>query len=173
MIFFRLQRRHGREEIISDREGGVRRLIYDDRGNVLHETGPDSRVIVRTFDERDNRLSGRTQLAQLPQPDLSLLTRPGRQFAYGVAQSALSATSAALHHLHQAAEAFADRGQNDRLAETCVALADAWARHGEWELVIPDFALQDLNPNSPTYQDTRSRDEFLGSVVVIYWAVAT
>ena len=39
--------------------------------------------------------------------------------------------------------------------------------------VIPDFTLTDLNPASATYGQDRSRDEFLGSVLVVYFAQAT
>ena len=39
--------------------------------------------------------------------------------------------------------------------------------------VIPDFTLSDVNPNSPTFGTERSRDEFLGSVVVMYFSQAT
>ena len=39
--------------------------------------------------------------------------------------------------------------------------------------MVPAFSLVDLNPNSATYTQTRTRDEFLGQVVVIYWAVST
>lgn len=44
---------------------------------------------------------------------------------------------------------------------------------GDPTAVIPAFALTDVNPNSPSYNLVRSRDEFLGKVVVIYWATAT
>lgn len=39
--------------------------------------------------------------------------------------------------------------------------------------MVPAFSLVDLNPNSATYGLSRTRDEFLGQVVVIYWAVST
>ena len=39
--------------------------------------------------------------------------------------------------------------------------------------VIPDFSLADVNPGSPTYGATLSRGDFLGRVIVIYWAVST
>lgn len=39
--------------------------------------------------------------------------------------------------------------------------------------MVPAFSLVDLNPGSPTYGAARTRDEFLGQVVVIYWAVST
>jgi tetratricopeptide (TPR) repeat protein len=90
---------------------------------------------------RTDRLSGRAQLAQLAEEDPSLLTRPECQLAYGIAQTALSETASALHHLDQAAKTFAERRQSDRLGETCVALAEAWARHGEWELTVPGMEI--------------------------------
>lgn len=54
----------------------------------------------------------------------------------------------------------------------------AWAADppGECGLspeVIPDFALQDANPNSATYGLTVRRDDHKGAVMVMYWAVAT
>ncbi len=90
---------------------------------------------------RADRLTGRAQLAQLAEEDTSLLKRPECQLAYGIAQTALSETASALYHLTQAATSFADRGQSDRLAETCVALAEAWARHAEWEFVVPGMEI--------------------------------
>lgn len=39
--------------------------------------------------------------------------------------------------------------------------------------VAPDFALVDVNTGSATYGQTMRRDDFLGRVVVIYWAVST
>jgi RHS repeat-associated protein len=47
----------GRQEVITDRDGGVRVLEFDDRGNVVRETGADGKVVDRTFDERNNRTS--------------------------------------------------------------------------------------------------------------------
>src|SRR5262249_523194 len=46
-----------RQEVVTDREGAVRVLAYDERGNVTKETQPDGKVIERTFDARNNRLS--------------------------------------------------------------------------------------------------------------------
>jgi hypothetical protein len=39
--------------------------------------------------------------------------------------------------------------------------------------VVPDFALPDVNPNSPTFGQTVERDDFIDRVLVIYWAQAT
>jgi RHS repeat-associated protein len=47
----------GRQEIVVDREGAQRVLEYDERGNVLKETQPDGKVMRRTFDDRQNRLT--------------------------------------------------------------------------------------------------------------------
>ena len=38
---------------------------------------------------------------------------------------------------------------------------------------LPAFALEDLNPNSPTYGAVLESDAFLGKVTVVYWAQAT
>ena len=47
----------GRQEIVRDRTGAQRVLEYDERGNVLRETDPQGRVVVRSFDARNNRLT--------------------------------------------------------------------------------------------------------------------
>ena len=47
----------GRQEIVKDRTGAQRVLEYDERGNVVRETDPQGRVVVRTFDLRNNRLT--------------------------------------------------------------------------------------------------------------------
>jgi RHS repeat-associated protein len=46
-----------REEVITDRVGGVRVLTYDDDGNVIQEQAPDGSVTRRTFDVRSNQLT--------------------------------------------------------------------------------------------------------------------
>lgn len=45
----------GRQEQITDREGGTRLLVYDDRGNVLAETNAEGETTLRTFDDEDRR----------------------------------------------------------------------------------------------------------------------
>ena len=110
---------------------------------------------------RVNRIDGRARLAQLADEDASLLTRPECQLAYGIAQTSLSATATALYHLNQAAEAFAVADRTDRLAETLVALAEAWARHGEWELTVPEIDVR--RPESRTEAD-RIRAERIGAL---------
>ena len=100
-----------------------------------------SALAVMHLPGRAERINGRARLAQLAEDDDSLLTRPECQLAYGIVQSSLDATATAIYHLNQAAKHFAERGQFDRLGETLVALAEAWARHGEWELSIPGLDL--------------------------------
>ncbi len=39
--------------------------------------------------------------------------------------------------------------------------------------VIPDFTLQDVNPNSPTFGSEVSRDSLLGEYLIIYFSQAT
>ena len=39
--------------------------------------------------------------------------------------------------------------------------------------VVPDFELEDVNPNSPSYGASYNRDGQLGQVMVIYWANAS
>ncbi|MEO8034319.1 MAG: DUF6531 domain-containing protein, partial [Acidobacteriota bacterium] len=47
----------GRQEEVLDREGNLRVLHYDNRGNVTKEVQADGKQILRTFDTRNNRLS--------------------------------------------------------------------------------------------------------------------
>ena len=46
-----------RQEVVTDREGQVRVLDYDTRGNVVRETDPAGKTTTRTFDARNNRLT--------------------------------------------------------------------------------------------------------------------
>lgn len=101
--------------------------------------------------DRDSRLAGRARLTQLAADDPDLLTRPECQLAIGIAQSALSETAGALFQLRQAVDGFAARNRIARLAEACVALAEAWARHGEWEIPVPGLELP--RPQSPAQAD--------------------
>ncbi len=54
-------------------------------------------------------------------------------------------------------------------ADTCETPEDC----GIAAQVIPDFTLVDVNPNSSTFERERSRDEFLGNVLVVYFSQAT
>ncbi|XXF78679.1 RHS repeat-associated core domain-containing protein [Myxococcaceae bacterium GXIMD 01537] len=47
----------GRQEVVTDREGGVHLRVYDDRGNVLVETNPEGEATRRTFDENSDLLT--------------------------------------------------------------------------------------------------------------------
>ena len=60
-------------------------------------------------------------------------------------------------------------GMGSASAEPCNTPEDC----GIAPTVIPDFTLVDVNPNSTTFGEERSRDEFLGSVLVVYFAQAT
>ena len=60
-------------------------------------------------------------------------------------------------------------GMGSASAEPCSVPEDC----GIAPTIIPDFTLVDVNPNSTTFGDERSRDEFLGSVLVVYFAQAT
>jgi RHS repeat-associated protein len=44
-----------RQEVLTDRELNVRVLAYDSRGNVIHETDPKGKVVLRSFDGNNNR----------------------------------------------------------------------------------------------------------------------
>jgi RHS repeat-associated protein len=46
-----------RREIVTDRNLKQRVLDYDERGNVLQETDPNGKVVLRTYDARNNRLT--------------------------------------------------------------------------------------------------------------------
>jgi RHS repeat-associated protein len=46
-----------RQEIITQRNGDLLVLEYDDRGNIVRETFPDGTVVLRTFDEWNNLTS--------------------------------------------------------------------------------------------------------------------
>ncbi|HET7293056.1 MAG TPA: Calx-beta domain-containing protein, partial [Vicinamibacteria bacterium] len=64
-----------RQEVVTDRNGAVRVLEYDQRGNVVKETQPDGRVVRRSFDLRNNRLSEtEPHEPSNPSPALSLYT---------------------------------------------------------------------------------------------------
>jgi len=39
--------------------------------------------------------------------------------------------------------------------------------------VVPQFTLEDVNPNSATYGQDISSEDILGQFMVVYWAVAT
>ena len=39
--------------------------------------------------------------------------------------------------------------------------------------VVPQFTLEDVNPNSATYGQDISSDDIRGQFMVVYWAVAT
>ena len=54
-------------------------------------------------------------------------------------------------------------------ADSCEAPDDC----GMAPQVIPDFTLVDVNPNSNTFERDRSRDDFLGNVLVVYFSQAT
>jgi hypothetical protein len=54
-------------------------------------------------------------------------------------------------------------------ADTCQTPEDC----GIAPQAIPDFTLSDVNPHSSTFGVDRSRDEFLGNVLVMYFSQAT
>lgn len=91
---------------------------------------------------RADRIEGRARLSQLMQEDPALQDEPECKLAYGVAATALSETATALGALEDAAEGFARQGITGRCAAALVALAEAWARHGEWELTPARFGVK-------------------------------
>ncbi len=88
-------------------------------------------------ESRADREAGRTSLLALATAQPALLNRPECALALGVGLTALHETAAALLHLHAAVAGFHAAGQPERRAAARVALAQAWAAHGEWEAVIP------------------------------------
>jgi RHS repeat-associated protein len=64
----------GRQEVITDRLGGVRVLEYDERGLVVRETDPSGKVTSRTFDAAGNRTTETS-----PQGETTTWTYDGRR----------------------------------------------------------------------------------------------
>jgi len=91
---------------------------------------------------RADRVDGRTRLRQLAAEDATLIDEPECNLAYGIAQTELSETAEALDALDRAAQGFAQQGLPARQAAALVALAGAWARHGEWEVTPPQFGVR-------------------------------
>lgn len=88
---------------------------------------------------RNDALSARSRLAQLVRDDPGLGQRPECHLAYGVCQTRLFETADALDHLDRAVAGFQAANQPARVAAALVATAEAWAVHGEWELLDPRF----------------------------------
>lgn len=44
---------------------------------------------------------------------------------------------------------------------------------GIYSATIPDYALSDVNPNSPSYGSVISRSDHIGEVMVVYFSAAT
>lgn len=91
-------------------------------------------------DGREERLTGRTQLAKLSERDTQLLTRPECLLAGGIAATGLSETSTAIRLLIEARTAFAARHDARGAGDALFALAQAWAVHSEWEVAIPGYS---------------------------------
>ena len=75
----------GRQEVVTDRNGGIRVLHYDDRGNVIKEVQPDGRQVLRTFDARNNRLS------ETESHDPATSSPPATVYTYDAADNVTSA----------------------------------------------------------------------------------
>jgi hypothetical protein len=86
---------------------------------------------------RAERVDGRARLWRLMEYDPALRDEPECNLAYGIAQTALSETGAALDALERAAAGFALAGLADRQRVALIELARAWAAHAEWELTPP------------------------------------
>jgi RHS repeat-associated protein len=77
-----------RQEIVKDRNDKIRVLEYDSRGNVVKETQPDGRQVLRTFDARNNRAS-ETEPHEPSNPD-----PPKTTYVYDTSDNLLSTTDA-------------------------------------------------------------------------------
>ena len=75
-----------RREIVTDRNLKQRVLDYDERGNVLQETDPNGKVVLRTYDARNNRLT-----ETLPH-DPGTVNPPTTTYTYDGADNVLSVT---------------------------------------------------------------------------------
>lgn len=112
---------------------------------------------------RADRVAGRTQLRQLMLTDPGLQDDPECNLAYGIAQTALSETGDALEALERAAEGFATRGETIGQAEALVALAEAWARHAEWEATPARFRVPRPANRAAAHATRRAQLEALRS----------
>lgn len=85
---------------------------------------------------RDDRLSGRTQLAALGAQDVRILDRPECLHAAGVVATSLQETAKAIELLREAHSILALRRDLPRLGAAALSLVEAWAAHSEWETPI-------------------------------------
>jgi hypothetical protein len=106
---------------------------------------------------RADRQAGIAEIGQLYHEHPALADRPECNLALGVARSALGETGAALELEGVAAEGFAARGENDRLAAALVALADTWSRHNEWDVTPARFGVPKPNDSAQARQVRRDR----------------
>ena len=90
---------------------------------------------------RADRQAGLAEIGQLYREHQDLAQRPECNLALGVARSEMSETTAGLELIEAAAEGFAARGENERLAAALVELAETWSRHNEWESTPPRFGV--------------------------------
>jgi hypothetical protein len=73
--------------------------------------------------------------------------------------------------LDEPAPEIEDEPEGDPVLDVTEEVEDAWEEPDLGELPItfaPDFALEDLNPNSPTYGSTRRLSDERGKVIVFY-----
>jgi len=91
--------------------------------------------------------AGLAELARLEQEAPELARRAECLLAAGRAHAALYQTAAALRSLDEAARKFTVYGEFDRARAALVSLAEAWSVHNEWDVPLPQFAVQ--RPQSP------------------------
>jgi RHS repeat-associated protein len=81
-----------RQEEVRDRNGELRVLAYDSRGNVIHETDPEGKVLLRSFDSNNNRTcESEAHDPSLSGPDCPSSPNP-TFFAYDAKDNILSQT---------------------------------------------------------------------------------
>jgi tetratricopeptide (TPR) repeat protein len=91
---------------------------------------------------RADRVEGKTRLGRLAERDPAILAAPECLLAFGVAQTRLAETAAALDALDEAARRFAAQGLVYRQQDALVALAEAWLVHSEWDRTPPRFGVR-------------------------------
>lgn len=128
----------GRYDDARDRAEQLARRAADPR--LRDEATALAAMALLRSDARDDRLAGRRMLLRLAAHNPELTRRPDVRLALGIGLTALYETAAAIQELHAAVEGFERQGRSTQQLEALVALARAWAVHGEWEVPLPGVA---------------------------------
>ncbi len=105
-------------------------------------------------ESRSDREAGRNELLGLAAARPEIIERPECLLALGVGLTALHETAAALLQLHTAAERLDSADLRERAAAARVALINAWAVHGEWEVPVPGV-IESRPANAAAMEATR------------------